>query len=129
MMLSLQKILLQSPNYIYTEINSRIAEFESYLKNAIEVGECYRNNSNVYGGNLKGQDDGTIIASHQEKLENLATVDLSTPDKFGRSGNHVGSADELNKFRRAIGMALFVGRRSDPYLLRISSTMATKLTN
>ena len=102
-------------------------KFESYFKKTFDVGKCYRNNFNIYGASLSRQQDGSMTLKQDAKLKEIAESDLNAYSKLERSEQDIATPKEATKFRRAIGNILFVGRMSDPILLRIASTMATKV--
>ena len=121
-------VVVQVDNYIYTGCRQEMEKFEEFLRYTFDVGEIERNSFDVYGASLSRLDDGTVIIDQKKKLSELDDLQLVTPDMMKRSGNEIANPKELNRFRSAIGRLLFIGRMTHPVLLRIASSMATKVS-
>jgi len=121
-------VVVQVDNYIYAGTESRMADFEKFLRDCFEVGEISRNNFEFYGATVTRLENRTVIIDQNSKLQELSELDLDSGNKSERSGNDLATEAEMKKYRRAIGKILFVGRMSHPALLRIASTMATKVS-
>lgn len=100
-------------------------QFENFLQRQFEIREIERNRFEFYRGCLSCCDDGTIIFDTKKKMLTLNEIDVVKQIATTRSGNQIADPDEIIRFRSAIEQLLFIGRISDPMLMRIASMMAT----
>lgn len=120
-------VVVQVENYIYSGTTKAMEQFEMFLQTTFDVGEIDRNNFDVYGATISRLQDGSIIVDQKKKLKKLEELNLVTKATTTKSGNEIASPEEITRFRRAVGKLFFIGRMSHPVLLRIASTMATKV--
>eukprot|EP00171_Calliarthron_tuberculosum_P004551 IDg4551t1 len=119
-------VLIQVDNYLYAGTSSEILDFEKSLCATFDVGEQEHSRFFIYGCEVNQSLDHSITMTQLHKIQEL-------PDKLLLAGlprgDRAASAAEATLYRSIIGQILFVGRLSQPLMLRIASQMATKLNN
>ena len=96
-------VVVQVDNYVYTGTVERMNQFEQYLRAIFDVGECRRNNFNIYGASVSRLTDGTIILSQNEKIKELGNLDLTSTSRTERSGNDTATSQELKNSAKQSG--------------------------
>ncbi len=119
-------LVAQVDNYVYAGTPSEITAFESFLQEEFHVGELEHGRFVVYGCEIEQHTDMSATVRQRAKLAEVPTqLPRSVADK-ARSGNEPATPAELTDFKSILGKLLFVGRLTQPVLLRIASHFATK---
>ena len=83
----------------------------------------------VYGSEIERCSDGSIILSRKSKLREIFAFKLVDGETINRSGNEIAMPNELKLYLSLVGKVLFVGRMTQPIMLRMTSRMATKVNH
>ena len=119
-------VLVQVDNYIYTGKKDHMKKFEEFLSSHFKIGSLERNKFLTYGCEIEQSNNMSITLTQKSKLDDIMKVDIRPINSYQRSGNDVASPQELKHYRSLLGKVLFLGRMSQPIMLRISSEMGTK---
>ncbi len=120
-------LICQVDNYVYAGETKQIREFEKFLQSEFDVGELCHNSFMVYGSEFCQHSDKSVTLTQCKKLQELEDRTRKSSGAHNRSGNDFATSDETTAFKSALGKMLFIGRMSQPIMLRIASQMATKI--
>lgn len=120
-------LAVQVDDYVYTDKDSRMAAFESFLSATFEVGTFDRRSFNVMGCTITQMKDFSITISHSQALCEL-NPQLITHDT-GKSGDDVATFAQANIYRHFIDKMVYIGIMSSPIILLHPSMAATKLAD
>eukprot|EP00171_Calliarthron_tuberculosum_P004588 IDg4588t1 len=114
-------------NYIYTGTIVKCKNLRVFLHSEFEVGELEHRSFTVFGCEVNQESDGSITVEQRRKIEELNEVILNSTNVKKREPDSFASPTEITNYKSCLGKMLFIGRMTQPIMLRIASHMATKV--
>eukprot|EP00171_Calliarthron_tuberculosum_P023073 IDg23073t1 len=122
-------LVAQVDNYVYAGNEGRMKRFERLLSAEFAIGELKRGSFGLYGCEISQDATMGITMTQLGKHALLPHVIGSLPKTEKRETDKPANAKQLYEYRQIVGQLLFIGRCTQPIMLRIASHMATKISS
>ena len=114
-------VLVQVDNYIYTGAEEQTKMFQTFLREQFDIGSVERDLFHVYGSEIEKIEDGSIMHTQQQKLNEISDLSIVSGETIFWSGTKVATPDEMKKYRSMLGELLFLGHLTQLFMLHIAS--------
>lgn len=103
--------------------------FEQFLQKELSVSELEYSRLNVFRCEISQNVCISITVRQDAKLAEVPSKRFRDQPDEARSGNEPARPKEITSYKSAIGKMLFIGRVTQPIMLRIASHMSAKHRN